>query len=226
MQRNIRRLIKVAALGGFVFGFSACAPTTPSNDRVVLSYDGLTPIEDTLMTQVWVREGFSLAGFNKVMLIGADIQYRPTTPSADGGLEFPLTELQKQDFEALITEEFDKALVRLTLPEVTEPGPDVLLVRGTMLDVVSRVPPAGSRDANRRLDSVGQATFVVELIDSQSNSVLIRALDTRAAAIPGQTDRSDETASRAAVRHLIARWANMLVDALNDLTAVDKLQGT
>lgn len=226
MERISRRLLRGITLGGFVAAIGACTTSPPPEDRVVLSYDGLTPIEDTLMTQVWVREGFTLAGFNKVMLIGADIQYRPLKQIADieNGREFPITDAQKQNFEALITEEFDKALERLILPEVTEPGPDVLLVRGTMLDVVSRVPPPGSEETGHRLDSVGQATFVVELIDSQSNSVLIRALDTRAAAIPGQTDRSG-AARDAAVRQLIARWANLLVDALNDLTAVDTLQG-
>jgi hypothetical protein len=162
------------------------------------------------------------------MLIGADIQYRPLQQTAEtgNGSDFPITEAQKENFEALISEEFDKALERLTLPEVTEPGPDVLLVRGTMLDVVSRVPPPGSEQTGHRLDSVGQATFVVELIDSQSNAVLVRALDIRAAAIPGQADSSDQITRDAAVRQLIARWASMLVDALNDLTAVDNLQGT
>jgi hypothetical protein len=228
MKRISRRLIRGIALGGFVAALAACNATPPPEDRVVLSYDGLTPIEDTLMTQVWVREGFTLAGYDKVMLIGADIQYRPLQQTAEtgNGRDFPITEAQKENFEALISEEFDKALERLTLPEVTEPGPDVLLVRGTMLDVVSRVPPPGSEQTGHRLDSVGQATFVVELIDSQSNAVLVRALDIRAAAIPGQADSSDQITRDAAVRQLIARWASMLVDALNDLTAVDNLQGT
>jgi hypothetical protein len=228
MKRISRRLIRGIALGGFVAALAACNATPPPEDRVVLSYDGLTPIEDTLMTQVWVREGFTLAGYDKVMLIGADIQYRPLQQTAEtgNGSDFPITEAQKENFEALISEEFDKALERLTLPEVTEPGPDVLLVRGTMLDVVSRVPPPGSEQTGHRLDSVGQATFVVELIDSQSNAVLVRALDIRAAAIPGQADSSDQITRDAAVRQLIARWASMLVDALNDLTAVDNLQGT
>ena len=202
---------------------SCVAPST--EDRpVTLSYDGLTPIEDTLMTQVWVREGYSLAAYGKVMLLGAGIQYRPRRPGhpEDG---FPITEAQKQAFEALITEEFDRALERLTMPQVDEPGPDVLLVRGTMLDVISRVPPEGAANSAGRLDSVGQATFVVELIDSESNTVLIRALDTRAAAVPGAPRGTDETVNQTAVRNLIGRWADLLVDALNDLASLDTLQG-
>jgi hypothetical protein len=172
-----------------------------------------------MMTQVWVREGYSLARYRKVMLVGADIQYRPRKPNDPS----PISDAQKQELENLITEEFERALEHLTLEEVSLPGPDVLLVRGTMLDVVSRQPPPGS-GTSYRLDSVGQATFVVELIDSESNSVLVRALDTRSAATPGQTVVDSDSGTEA-VRRLIARWADMLVNALNDLTAIDELQG-
>lgn len=219
---NAALIAELAAALAAIVLLASCAATSTDDRPVTLSYDGLTPIEDTLMTQVWVREGYSLAQYSKVMLLGAGIQYRPHRPDhpEDG---FPITEEQKQAFETLITEEFDRALERLTLPQVDAPGPDVLLVRGTMLDVISRVPPSGAGPG--RLDSVGQATFVVELIDSESNTVLVRALDTRAAALPGGPRGPDDTANQTAVRNLIGRWADLLVDALNDLASLDTLQG-
>ncbi len=213
-----------------LLGACATAPE-PRIERVAeLSYDGLTPLEDTLMTRVWVREGYSLAGYRKVILEGAGIRYRPVTELNEKGqrnaaITFPVSAEQKADLEALITEEFDKALDRLTLPEVAEPGPEVLLVRGYMLDVVSRIPPDSAGGSHYALDSVGQATFVVELVDSQTSTVLVRALDTRSARTPGSSDPTDAASNRAQVRALIARWADLLVDALNDLTAIDELQG-
>jgi hypothetical protein len=213
-----------------ILGACTAAPE-PRIERVAeLSYDGLTPLEDTLMTRVWVREGYSLAGYQKVILEGAGIRYRPVTElNAQGqqnaAIPFPVSADQKAELEALITAEFDRALDRLTLPEVTEPGPDVLLVRGYMLDVVSRIPPQRTGASHYSLDSVGQATFVVELVDSQTNTVLVRALDTRSARTPGNADQSNTATNRAEVRALIARWADLLVDALNDLTAIDELQG-
>jgi hypothetical protein len=211
---------------------TACssAPSPGLDTTVELSYDGLTPLEDTVMTRVWVREGFTLSGYKKVILEGAGIRYRPVTETNSKGqrnaaIEFPVSPAQKAELEALITEEFDRALDRLTLPEVTEPGPDVLLVRGYMLDVVSRIPPANASSSQYFIDSVGQATFVVELIDSQTGTVLVRALDTRSARTPGYTYRSNAATNRAQVQALIARWADLLVDALNDLTAIDELQG-
>lgn len=209
---------------------SGCTSTPGVDTAAELSYDGLTPLENTVMTRVWVREGFSLAGYRKVILEGAGIRYRPVTEINSKGqrnaaIEFPISPAQKAELETLITEEFDRALDRLALPQVTEPGPDVLRVRGYMLDVVSRIPPADASSSHYFIDSVGQATFVVELIDSQTNTVLVRALDTRSARTPGYTYRSNAATNRAQVRALIARWADLLVDALNDLTAIDELQG-
>lgn len=221
-------LVLVMALATALAG---CASSTPSVDTAEpLSYDGLTPLKSTMMTRVWIREGFTLSGYKKVILDGAGIRYRPvTTPASKGqrsaATEFPVSPAQKVELEKLINDEFDQALDRLTLPQVTEPGPDVLLVRGHMLDVVSKIPPDTAGSSHYIIDSVGQATFVVELIDSQSGTVLVRALDTRSARTPGYSYRSNTATNRAQVRALIARWADLLVDALNDLTIIEELQG-
>ena len=183
------------------------------------------------MARVWVREGYDLTPYRKVMVIGTGIQYRPvqelegTTEASSRTSFFPLSEQQKTRLEEVIREEFSRALENLeTLELVDEPGPDVLLVRGSFLDVVSRAPPdAGSSEYF--LDSVGQATFVVELVDSQSEAVLIRAVDTRAAQTPGVTFRSSSVTNAAEARRLFSRWASLLVDALNDITTMDRLTG-
>lgn len=189
------------------------------------SHDGLVPMQNTLAQRAWIRPGFDLSGYTKVMLVGAGIQYRPVkaepgnSATRTAGTEFAMSEKSKDDLEQLITDEFNKALKRLTRFEVVKaPGPDVLLVRGGFLDVVSRVPPEGPGRTDYYLDSVGQATFMVELIDSQSEAVLLRAVDTRAAETPGYTYRSTRVTNAAQARRVFARWANMLVDALNELT--------
>ena len=210
---------------------SGCATTSSSSASTgEPTHDGLMPLSGTRAQRVWVRPGFDLAGYTKIMLIGAGIQYRPVkeltgTRTFHGSrTEFPMTEQAKQDLERLITDEFDKALAKLTrFEEVKEPGPDVLMVRGAFLDVVSRVPPEGPGRTDYYLDSVGQATFMVEMIDSQSGSVMIRAVDTRAAQTRGYTPQSNRVTNTAEARRLFARWANMLVEALNEVTSLESL---
>jgi hypothetical protein len=127
---------------------------------------------------------------------------------------------RKAELASLIREEFSTALERLELTQVAEPGPGVLLVRGAILDVVTR-PRSGSSDSG--LDFIGQPTFMVELVDASSDSVLARAVDTRAARAPtGRRAAGEADATRA----LLARWAALLVDALNDLTVIDQYQET
>ena len=215
-----------------VFLLAGCTSQTEPRvgAAVARSFDGLVPLEGTLMTQVWVREGFTLEGYEKVILEDAGIRYRPVaSPGSpqqrNAATEFPVSAAQRAELKRLITEEFDRALDRLRLPQVTEPGPDVLRVRGYLLDVVSRIPPDNASSNHYFIESVGQATFVVELIDSETNAVLVRGLDTRSASTPGYTYRSSAAGNRAQVRRLIARWADMLVDALNDLTAIEQLKG-
>ena len=203
----------------------AVAPVQ-ARDSAGFSFDGLALLENTRMSRVWVRDGMNLAGYRKVLFAGAEIQYRPV-PSDPGNTprhrEFPLSDAQKRELEQLIVEEFDKAVRHLTLETVTSPGPDVLRVRGYLLDVVSSTSTGAGDSPAYWLDSVGQATFVIELIDSQSNAVLVRALDTRAARTPGVENDSNDP--DAAMRQLLSNWAQILVDALNDLTAIDELQG-
>jgi hypothetical protein len=207
----------------------ACATqTSDAADAGPTTYDGLALVPDTVMDRVWVRPGYTLSDYRKVILESARIQFRPVTRTTDDGLksaatEFPLSAGQRREIGELIGAAFTRSLERLTLDRVTEPGPDVLRVRGTLLDL--DVQPTGDARTPYRVDSLGQLTFVVELIDSQTNTVLLRAVDTRSARLPGQSYPAETATERLPVRRVIERWADLLVDALNDLTALDQLHG-
>ena len=186
-----------------------------------LSHDGLVPLQDTDLTGVWIRRGYPIGNYTKVMLSGVEIQYRPVRPSSvnisgSPAGELPIGPQERKELKQLVTAEFDSALERLALEQVTEAGPDVLTVRGYLLDVVSKAPVDPASGAQYWLDTVGEATFVVELIDSQSNAVLLRALDTRST----ESQIADPVIADSQVRQLVSLWADMLVDALNDLDAL------
>ncbi len=207
---------------------SCAAQPSAAPVGTTLSYDGLALVPETVMERVWIRPGYTLSGYRKVILESARIQFRPVTLTTPDGLQnpatgFPLSAEQKLEISGLVGDAFTRSLERLTLDRVTEPGPDVLRVRGTLLDLDVR--PTGDPRTPYRVDSLGQLTFAVELIDSQTDTVLLRAVDTRSARIPGQSYPSETATQRPPVRRIIERWADLLVDALNDLTALDQLQG-
>ena len=92
--------------------------------------------------------------------------------------EFALSDSAKNRLSEIVSTAFEKELAKSERFELTEEtGPDVLLVWGGLLDVVSYVPPErGGRDLVF-LRRVGEATLVVELRDSESNKTLARLAD-------------------------------------------------
>ena len=176
------------------------------------------------MDRVWVRDGFDLTGYSKLMLQSAEIGYRPVADTGRAGFrrgvtEFPLTEQQKDRLERIVDEEFSRALQGLQGYELVERrGPDVLLLRGRLIDVVSRIPPEQPGRVDYYLDSVGQATLVVEFVDSQSDAVLIRGIDTRSADNTLTTMPSGAVTNANEVRRVARFWSRLLVEALNEVT--------
>ena len=107
---------------------------------------------------------------------------------------------------------------RFTL--VDEVGPDVLIVRVALLDVVSFVPPQTTGRSEVFLSSVGEATLVVELRDSITDAILARAMDRRAAGDrSGTMSRSNSVTNTSEVRRLIRRWMSTLRERLDELGA-------
>jgi len=128
--------------------------------------------------------------------------------------------------EGEIRSAFAEEIQRSTVYEVVdEPGPDVLLVVGGLLDVVSRVPPETIGRSRIWIESVGEATLVLEVRDSQSNAIFARAVDRRAAARNQQAStqlmESNTVTNRAEVRRLGRRWGSILRDGLDALLTAD-----
>ncbi len=113
------------------------------------------------------------------------------------------------------TEEFEK-LENWEI--VTQPGRDVLILEGAIIDIVSAVPPE-DRTIGRNnvyLTRVGEATLVLQLRDSMSNEILARSADRRAAESAFAIEAGPVTAW-AEVRRLSRTWARILVNRLDQI---------
>ena len=72
------------------------------------------------------------------------------------------------------------------------------------------------------LDSVGEATLVLELVDSETGTVLARSIDRRAAegmGGPNNLSWSNPVSNTADVKRLIRRWAVRLRENLDGFAA-------
>ena len=99
---------------------------------------------------------------------------------------------------------------------VEEPGPDVIKVGVALLDVVSRVPPQAQTQPRVFIEMVGEATLVLEIRGSMSNTVYVRAVDRRAAQ-QTQMIESNRVTNSAEVRRLGRRWGQITREGLEFL---------
>ena len=209
-----------------VFGCGISTPTIDTSPEAEVTFDGLHEIKASTADKAWARPDVDLSKYSKIRLQGAGIEYRPggesgrTWMARSRGGPYEVTEKQKEGLRQIVAEAFLDELGRsekYTL--VNESGPDVLVVRGALLDVVSYVPPepvAGRSTVY--LSSVGEATLVIEIRDSITDAILGQAVDRRAAEQMGgnMVMDSNRVTNTSEVRRLAKRWASLLRTRLDE----------
>ena len=180
-----------------------------------MTHDGLHRLARTQRFQrVWLKPGAGLEGYDKLLPINAGIRFK-RPPRASRG-EFPLSETQLERLRGGMREAFEAELTRDGAWQiVSERGPDVLVVRGALIDLVvtARPDPVATRERSYST-SVGEATLVVEIFDSESLEILARIADRRVVEKDSMSWRNDTIRNRAAARRLFRTWARWLRQGL------------
>jgi len=226
----VRRSLIIALAAVFFSGCSSAPPTIDMSSDADVTYDGLHPINNSRMAQAWARPGFDISTFSKVMLQGADAEFRPggQNPRQRQALgpndHFAVTPEQKVRFEEQMSTAF---VEELSLSEVftivTEPGPDVLLIQGILLDVVSFIPEQRAGRSEVFLSRIGEVTLVLEIRESESGAILARGVERRAAENAGSTmSRSNTVTNSAEFRRVARRWATVLREGLDEFMASEE----
>lgn len=223
-------VLRYFSLALAVLGLAGCAGVEPAIDTdntEGMSFDGMYRVSGSVTDAAWMRPDVDLSAYSKIMLQGVGITYRP------GGVpgrfydssrdeHFIVTDEQKKRFQALVRKAFQEELAKSTRYEiVSEPGPDVLLIRGGLLDVVSYVPPDPIGTTDIYLSRVAEVTLVLEIRDSLSGAVVARAVDRRAAEDRARGFRkSNRVTNTAEVRRVILRWATLLRERLDSFESL------
>ena len=220
--------VAIVSVGAVFFAGCTQTPTIDTSPEAEPTFDGLYPVQGGRMDAAWARPGFSVEDYSKIMLEGIGVEYRPDgstrrmSSATRQETHYALTPEQKASFEAEMRDAFMQELSKGEHFEIVEePGPDVLLLRVGLLDVVSLVPPdpVGGR-TDIYLSRVGEATLVMEIRDSESGAALIRAVDRRAAEdVADGFTHSNSVMNRAEVRRLARTWGGILRDGLDRFMA-------
>jgi hypothetical protein len=176
----------------------------------------------------WLKPEATLAPFTKVMLPATTFGYRDVRPlSGDEAYstrtDFPISAKDRELFERNMQEVFRKTLgdqKHYALADAT--GPGVLVVKTSVLDVVYRIPPERVGRSETYVDTVLDATLVVELADGATGETFARAADRRTAA--PATSKGSFGALRSTppfvineMRQLAARWGRAMSARLDQL---------
>jgi hypothetical protein len=219
-----RRLLLLLVSLVWIWMTAACAPRVPTIEMgpdAEITHDGLHLVKHSRRLQrVWVKPDFDLSGYSKILPVSAGIHYKRTPKKVRG--EWPLTEAETTFVEEGLRDALQEELERKGNWEfVTTRGADVLLVRGAIIDLVVTAP---SQEVGRNTSyskSIGRATLVIELFDSESLEILARVADRREISHADGSWRNDPISNRAAARQAFRNWARRLAQGLEYARTVD-----
>jgi hypothetical protein len=206
-----------------IAGCSSAPPTIQEGPDAEMTFDGLYAVDNAIFKRAWADPDVDFSQYDKIMPGGAFFEYRAvkkrsgTYNRASSNSEFYIEEQNREKLQELITGIFQEEIAKSTRFTVTdEAGPDVLIIRGGLHDIVSRVPPDTIGRSDVYLSNVGEITLLLEVVDSRSNEVIYRAVERRAME-PAFATRSSSVTTLSEVRRLARRWATTLREGLDSV---------
>lgn len=171
----------------------------------------------------WATPDTRVPPFDRVMLAPVELSFRDVRPLSgptgytQGRTEFPVTERDRQRIEEDVNRILREELAEnRSFALVEAAGPGVLVVKPALRDIVSRMPPEEPPGASAvYLDTVGEATLVVEFVDGATGRALGTATDRRTAEPAGSMGdfgavRGNVVGAGQEVRRLARRWGASL----------------
>jgi hypothetical protein len=171
----------------------------------------LLPRATVVFDELRVRPYFDVRTYSRMLIESPVIEYgasgQPVAPDRRAWLHGIV--------EAAFRDELAKSAY---FRSATSPADDVLLVRIKLTDVVSY---AGAANLNLALADVGEATLVLELYDSMSKTITVRAT----ARVKAEGPRDDAHAATMATDQIVERaardWARRIRERLDTIASVE-----
>jgi hypothetical protein len=206
-----------------VFTIAGCATKESSiqtGPDAEVTFDGLHKVDNAAFKNAWADPDIDFSRYSKFIAGGAVFEFRAVkkkgTQRASSQTEFWIDDKSKEKLKEEVSTVFQEELAKSErFTETDTPAPDTIIIRGALHDIVSRVPPEYVGRSDIYLSSVGEATLILEVIDSMSGEVIARAVERRSAERPGSTVRSSSVTTWAEVRRLARKWATKLRDGMD-----------
>jgi len=221
----MNKLTITAAAAVILAGCASSEPTVQTGPDAEVTFDGLHRVDNSAFAESWADPDIDFSRYNKFMAGGAFFEFRAVKKTASSSRvtsshdEFWIDDASKAKLEEEVSNVFQEELAKSErFTETDAPGPDVIVIRGGLHDIVSRVPPQQVGRHDIYLSSVGEATLILEVVDSMSGEVIARAVERRAAQrAGGQMVLANTVTTWTEVRRLARGWATKLRDGMDSV---------
>ena len=216
---DLKNIIRITAL---VLGLLSCLPALAREGTAPTIVDGLHLVPDTRLGLVYADPEADLAVYNSLLLVNAQVAFKKNwRRDINRNLPFQVTpeDMQniKSEVSTLFREIFTQELESAGFTLVSEQSPDTMIIRPAILDLNVNSPDTPRGGTTRNItQSAGDMTLYLELRDSVTGDMLVKAMDF-------QFDRSnitpfmmDRTRNERAARQILTNWAQVLVKGLTE----------
>jgi hypothetical protein len=198
-------------------------PVAAQDDPPEVTVDGLHLVKGTTMALVYAKPGVDLSQYNRIFLAQPQVAFRKNWLQTQNSI--PNQTVTSEDMQRIRTE-LAELFIEVFRQELQNNGGyvlvdgaagDVLIVRPAIidLDVFSPDTPgtAGTRSA---IPSAGTMTLYIELIDSVTGDMLVKAIDNKYDRTRTRIQVQNRVRNEAAAREMLGEWAVLLRLALDE----------
>jgi hypothetical protein len=149
----------------------------------------LEKVKRAKFRETYVNMATDFTRYNKLYLGGAyfdyrDVgeprRYRTNMYTSSRKSFFGISQKDREKFEGMADEAFTKELLKSKQFTLTEElDENTIIMRGAVVDIVSRAPPEFVGRSEVYLANVGEATLILELLDGKTGEVLARVAERR-----------------------------------------------
>ena len=202
------------------FGLLAGLTTSARENTAPETVDGLYLVPDTKLGLVYAGPDVDLSVYHNLLLMDAQVAFKKNwRRDINQNKPFHVTASDMQNIKSEVTvlfrEIFTAELESAGFILVSEQSPETMIIRPAIVDLNINSPdtPRGATTRNIT-ESAGDMTLYLEIRDSITGDVLVKAMDF-------QFDRSnitpfmmDRTRNERAARRILTNWAQVLVNGL------------
>jgi len=227
LSRPAARLLHAAlaavTLAAGMIGFTHSAVAKEKLPEV--SPEGLKLQPKTQVSAVYLREGASFGGYDKVAIVDCYVAFRKDWQrDQNSGIQpFKISDSDvtriKTELAAEFKKVFSKELAAKGQTVVSEGGTGVLILRPAIINLDVLAPDTMEPGSRSFAASAGQATLFLELYDGVTSELLARVLDAEAAGDMGLVGVRNSVTNRRDAQLMLKKWADLLGTKLADARA-------